>query len=359
MRYFFRVTILLALIASGKTVAGGALQLSMVGGVYAEVYAQHLLYPFYRQSGISVRQSAGVSAEASDVVELGLHDAQARCEEGALMYLPASLLAKLSRRIEDFIPNALQPCAIGQLVWSTVVAFNADINTPRHQPALMDDFFNTNDFPGTRILQKSPRVLVEWALASSGIPADRIYEVLEDDAAWDLIEKQLRHIESDVVWVENDEDAFRQLYAGGGAFAAVSSSSVMKQALSGNAPQVIWDSALFEMSLLAIPSTAEKPELSSKFIRHVVTQGNLPAVSADLGLGTTRFSSIGLYNSAYTDYLPNHRRNNTNTIWLNASWWRSKSADKIIARFLDWVDRVETLQPLTLAESINLTAKAN
>ena len=360
MLYCFRVMAALALISCGNAAAGGALQFSMWGGVYAEVYAQRLLYPYYRKSGITVMPSAKADTSAIDVVELGLHEAQAQCDDGSLMYLPPAVFSGLSGSINDFVPNALQPCAVGQLVWSTVVAFQSDGNTSRQSPAHADDFFNTDAFPGARILHKSPKVLFVWALASSGIPPDRIYEVLQDiDSARELIEKQLRRIEGNVVWVDSDEEAFRYLNAGDSAFAAVSSSSVMQQALLGNEPQVIWDSALFEMSLLGIPVNAAMPELASEFIRHVVTHGNLQAVSADLGLATARYSTTEMMNSEFADYLPTRRLNSASSIWLDATWWQSKSADNAIALFVEWVDKVDSLQQLALVETINLTAQAD
>lgn len=362
MLYFFRVAALLVLIGSGSAVAGSALQLSMWSGLYAEVYAQRVLNPFSWQSGIEVEQhTMGSAATGIDVVELGLHEAQNSCDQGDLMYLPASLLSELSSAIDDFVPNALQPCAVGQLVWSTVVAFSHDqINERDNPPVRIDDFFNTDVYPGARILKKSPRALVEWALASSGVPPDRVYEVLSDtNSAWELIEKQLRRIEGDVVWVDSDEEAIQRLHEGVDAFAVVSSSSVMKEVLSDRAPGVIWDSALFEMSLLAIPATTEKPDLSSEFIQHIVSQGNLMAVSADLGLGTARYSTAGLLNSAYSDFLPSSRANHASSIWLNSVWWGSEAASRTISRFLDWVDRVNSQHTLVLVDSINLTAKAD
>ena len=248
MLSLFRVAVVLALACCGSASAGGSLRVSTWGGAYAEIYADKILQPFVVRTGIEVEQNLASRRGSGDfdVVELGLHDAINRCDDGELMYLPPGL-AGVEDAIEDFVPNALQPCAIGQLMWSTMIAF--DVGGSHHgqqQPGRIDDFFNTDAFPGGRAIKNSPRALMEWALVSSGIPPDRVYEVLSDtDSAWELVEKQLQRIEDHIVWVENDEQALQYLKSNVVVFAPVSSSLVLREALTGSETSVIWDSSLY------------------------------------------------------------------------------------------------------------------
>lgn len=357
MLSFFRVAASALLVSCGSAGAGGTLQVSTWGGAYGEIYAEKILQPFTEKAGIEVQQRFGHTQ--ADVVELGLHEAIHRCDDGELMYLPPDLFANIDNAKEDFVPNALQPCAVGQLVWSTVVVF-AGINVDGNdlQPERVDDFFNTDVFPGRRAIKKSPRALVEWAIASAGIPPDRIYEVLSDaESAWELIEKQLGRIEDHVVWVDSDEQALRYLESGIAAFASVSSSALMREALGGAPPTVIWDSALHEMSLVAIPSATENADLSLRFLQHLVGKNYLPVVSAELGLGTARYSTTGQLNNSYFSYLPDLGENSGTSIWLNSKWWRS-NAEMVISKFLDWSEKVDSLQSLAMVSPASLVVNA-
>ena len=67
---------------------------------------------------------------------------------------------------EDFIEGALQDCAVANIVWSTVMAYNTE--NVDGTPTSIADFFDTSKFPGKRGLRKSPKANLEMALAADG-----------------------------------------------------------------------------------------------------------------------------------------------------------------------------------------------
>src|SRR3546814_14459599 len=77
-------------------------------------------------------------------------DAEEGCKEGLLMELGRDLLnlptAPDGTPAEnDFLPGALQPCAVGSLAWSMAIAFRdstGEIRADDIKPSSLQDFFD-------------------------------------------------------------------------------------------------------------------------------------------------------------------------------------------------------------------------
>jgi putative spermidine/putrescine transport system substrate-binding protein len=78
--------------------------------------------------------------------------------------------------VDDFIDGALHDCAVGNIVWSTLIAF--DKTKYANEPTTMADFFNVEKFPGKRGMRKSPKAMLEMALMGDGVPAEEVYDLL-------------------------------------------------------------------------------------------------------------------------------------------------------------------------------------
>src|SRR3546814_10035542 len=93
-----------------------------------------------------------------DVVDVEPVDAEEGCKEGLLMELGRDLLnlptAPDGTPAEnDFLPGALQPCAVGSLAWSMAIAFSdstGEIRADDIKPSSLQDFFDLERFPGPR-----------------------------------------------------------------------------------------------------------------------------------------------------------------------------------------------------------------
>jgi putative spermidine/putrescine transport system substrate-binding protein len=56
------------------------------------------------------------------VVDIDIDSAIRGCEEGLLEKIDHSVLGKSA--IDDFYPEALQDCAVGKIIYATVIAYN-------------------------------------------------------------------------------------------------------------------------------------------------------------------------------------------------------------------------------------------
>ena len=59
-----------------------------------------------------------------DVAEIEIGDAIRACEEGLLEKIDHSVLGRSA--VDDFYPEALQECAVGEVIYATVIGYNAD-----------------------------------------------------------------------------------------------------------------------------------------------------------------------------------------------------------------------------------------
>ena len=128
-------------------------------------------------------------------------DAVRLCDEGLLVELDHSMLPAApdgTPAAEDFIEGALTDCAVANIVWSTVMAYNTENNAT--SPDSIDDFFNLADFPGKRGLRKNAKANLEMALMADGVPADEVYDMLETDEGVDKAFAKLDTIKDEVVW---------------------------------------------------------------------------------------------------------------------------------------------------------------
>jgi len=283
------------------------------------------------QSRTRLNVEWSLDSDNADVVELELQEAIDACDSGELSLLPGA-------ELDDFVPNAVQPCAVAQFVWSTVYAYDPGAYKSGHQPSLISDFFNVIHYPGRRAVKRSSRVLSEWSLLAAGIPASAIYETLsQPDLAWQIIERTLEPIAHTIVWVDDDDQALEMLQDGAVSFAMVGSDTLLRAVVAGaDNLQPVWDGSVNHMSLWAIPVNSSNPELAWQFVRFATSVDATRRFSSVSGYGPSRYSSLDQIGRDYHEYLPSERSNLRNVIWGDSSWWRAQGKS-IDIRFVNWL----------------------
>ena len=112
------------------------------GGAYGAAQKNHMIDPFQKETGVKVLfedYSGGVAEMKAqvesgkiqwDVVDLEVIDLERACSEGLLEVFPHDTLpdgVDGTPAAKDFIPEALSnECAVGNIVWSVVYAYNKD-----------------------------------------------------------------------------------------------------------------------------------------------------------------------------------------------------------------------------------------
>lgn len=274
-----------------------------------------------------------------DVVDLELFAAIRACNEGLLETIDADRLPPApdgTPAKDDFISVSLMPCGVGNVVGSTVVAYNHE--TQARPPQTIADFFDLSGFPGRRGLRRSPQGNLEWALAADGVPRERIYEVLSTEEGLDRAFDQLSRIKPFIEWWRTGEEAIRLLETGQVAMTAVYSGRIHDAVARGEPLSILWDHQVWFYDVWGIPRNGRRTELARDFVRFATSTESLAAQASYIPYGPTRASSMLLLDTAIRERLPTSEAHLESAIELDAQWW-SDNLERINRRFERWLQR--------------------
>ena len=188
------------------------------GGAYGAAQKEHMVDPYIAATGNNVLfedYSGGIAeikaqVEAGniqwDVVDIEVIDLERACSEGLLEVIPTDILPPGddgTPATEDFFEEALaNECGVGVIFWTIIYAYNTE-TIQGGTPSKIEDFFDTETFPGKRAMRKRPQVNLEWALIADGVPRDQVYETLATDEGQARAFAKLDTIRDDLVWYES------------------------------------------------------------------------------------------------------------------------------------------------------------
>ena len=202
-------------ISAGAAHAAESITVVSWGGAYTTSQIEAYHKPWIASTGNQIKSEdynggiAEIKAQVEagnvtwDVVDVELSDAIRACDEGLLEEMDHSALPAApdgTVATEDFLPGTLYDCAVANIVWSTIFAY--DGSKIENGPTKVADFFDLEKFPGKRGLRKNPKANLEMALMADGVPAAEVYSVLETEEGVDRAFAMLDSIKSDVVWWE-------------------------------------------------------------------------------------------------------------------------------------------------------------
>jgi putative spermidine/putrescine transport system substrate-binding protein len=177
-----------ALALGAQGAAAQELTVTSFGGAYGAAQKEHMIDPFVAATGTNIlfEDYGGGVAEMKaqsdsgniqwDVVDIEVIDLERACAEGYVAVIDHSILPPGddgTPASEDFIPEALHECGVGNIVWSIIFAYPDGAFTDGG-PETIQDFFDTEAFPGKRGLRKRPQVNMEWALLADGVAPEEV-----------------------------------------------------------------------------------------------------------------------------------------------------------------------------------------
>lgn len=327
------------------------------GGSYEKSQVEAYNKPFVEKTGIKVNMIAAdnpatplkAQVEAKnitgDVFDIETSDAIRLCDEGALMEIdPAALPAAPdgTPAADDFIPGALQDCAVANIFWGTVIAFDSTKFTG-DKPATAADFFDTAKFPGKRGLPKSPKRTLYLALIADGVAHDQVYEVLSTPEGVDRAFKKLDSIKNDVVWWEAGAQPV-QLLADGEVTMATGYNGRFFDAMvaEGKPFEIIWDGQYMDMDMFAIPKGSPNPEAAMEYLKFATDTQRLADQAKWIAYGPSRKSSaalVGMYQDGKTEmapHMPTNPDHMKTAVMDDPEFWADHSAE-LSERFNSWL----------------------
>jgi len=345
-----------ALVAvSAAAASAGTITVVSWGGAYTKSQVEAYHKPWIAETGnqiVSEDYNGGLAeikaqVEAGnvswDLVDVELSQAIRGCDEGLLEELDLSMLpdgADGTPAADDFVEGALSDCAVANIVWSTIFAFDSSV-TPGVNS--IDDLFDLEAFPGKRGLKKGAKTVLEMALMADGVPASEVYAVLGTDEGVDRAFAKLDTIKDDVVWWESGAQPPQLLADGEVIMTTAYNGRIFNAAIAENKPfEIVWDGQILDFDLWVIPKGAPNKELAMEFIAYSTDTQRLADQASWISYGPARKSSgplVGLYSDGKTEmgpHMPTAAANMTNAVVSDFEFW-ADNADELNERFNAWL----------------------
>ncbi|SMO94528.1 ABC transporter substrate-binding protein [Paracoccus laeviglucosivorans] len=351
------VVIGLAMTLSATAAMAEEINVMSWGGAYGRSQVEAYYKPFTAQTGIKVvgldSDNPAIPLKAQveagnvlvNVADVEYADAIRLCDEGLLEPINPAMLPPApdgTPATEDFLPQGLSDCAVGSIVFSTIVAYDRT-KYPDLKPQTLADFFDTQKFPGKRGIKKVPKAVLEMALMGDGVPADQVYALLATPEGVDRAFAKLDRIKKDIVWWEAGAQPPQLLADGEVAMTMAYNGRIFGAAVTEGKPfEILWDGQVYEYNLFVIPRGAQKQQQALEFIKFATDTQRLADQAKWISYGPARKSSaklVGLYEDGKTEmapHMPTNPANMSNALSSSYEFWIDHESE-LAERFSSWL----------------------
>ena len=353
MKFGFKLQTLVVAVAASLGAAGASAQQITVtswGGAYTKSQAAVMHEPFAAKSGVKVLSEdyngglAEIRAQVKtgnvkwDVVDVELAEALRGCDEGLFEKIDASKLPKGddgSDAKADFLPGMVNACAIANISYANVVAYDK-AKMGANAPAKLDDFFDLQKFPGKRGMKKEPNVNLEWALMADGVAPADVYKVLATPAGVERAFKKLDTIKSQIVWWSAGAQPAQLLASGEVAMTSVYHGRIYDaNTKDGKNFAVVWDGQITVPDLFVVVKGSKNAKQAMDFVMFATGTKPLADQTKYIPYAPARKSSLKLVEDKTKPWLPGPAQAGRG-FQTDAGWW-ADHADELNQKFAAWL----------------------
>ncbi len=328
---------------SGMAKAADDLTIVSWGGAYQKSQQEAFFKPFvaagnkvteeeYNGEIAKIRAMIESKNVTWDVIDVDTQTALAGCAEGTFETID---WAKLGLDRTKFIGGDLQDCAVPNILYSTVIAYDTTKLNPA--PDKMTDLFDMAKFPGKRALQKSPFVNLEWALIADGVAPADVYKVLGTKEGVDRAFKKLDTIKKDIVWWEAGAQPPQLLADGQVVLASDWNGRFYNAVKTDKKPfKIIWDVQAPDWDWWAIPKGTKKLDGSYNFIKFASDAKLMADQTKYISYGPSNKDSAPMVDPAVVADLPTSPENLKTVFYPDPQFW-ADNGDQLRERFNAWL----------------------
>ena len=358
MKQLLKSTVFAASLAVGMAGLAQAGELTVVswGGAYTKSQVKAYHEPYTAKTGTKIKSEdyngglAEVKAQVEagnvtwDIVDVELSDAVRGCDEGLFEEIDHGILPAApdgTAATDDFLPGTLYDCAVANIVWSTIYAY--DTTKMSNAPATLADFFDTAGFPGKRGMRKGPKANLEFALLADGVAPDQVYDTLATPEGIDQAFAKLDTIKDDVIWWEAGAQPPQMLADGEVVMTTAYNGRIFNAIASEKKPfEIVWDGQVFDLDLFVVPKGAPNKEEAMKFIAFSTDTQRLADQASWISYGPARKSSVALIGKhaeggmEMGPHMPTAPENFKNALQNDFEFWADHQ-DELNERFNAWL----------------------
>ena len=328
----------------GASTSAAELTIVNFGGANGNAQKVGFNVPFQTATGIklTVAEYNGEQAKVKamveakhvnwDVVEVESGELNRGCDEGLYEKLDWSKIANKS----DLIPEAVQVCGVGFVVWSTVFAYDAD--KLKTAPTSWADFWDVKKFPGKRGMRKGARYNLEFALIADGVPVKEVYKVLDTKDGQDRAFKKLEQLKPNIQWWEAGAQPPQFLVAGDVAMSTAFNGRIDAAQREGKNLKVVWDGSIYDLDYWVIPKGSPNKALAEQYIKYTVTSKPQQDYVHQIAYGPANVAAIKSLDAKTLSNLPNSPINGKNAVLQDIRFW-TDHGEELEQRFAAWASK--------------------
>jgi putative spermidine/putrescine transport system substrate-binding protein len=353
MTFRFTFPALAVAVAATLCAAGASAQQITVtswGGAYTKSQAAAMHEPFTAKTGVKILSEdyngglAELRAQVKtgnvkwDVVDVELAEALRGCDEGLFEKIDAAKLPKGddgSDAKADFLPGMVNTCAIANISYANVVAYDK-AKLGAKPPTKLDDYFDLAKFPGKRGMKKEPYVNLEWALMADGVAPADVYNVLGTPAGVDRAFKKLDTIKSQIVWWSAGAQPPQLLASSEVVMTSVYHGRIYDaNTKDGKNFAVLWDGQITVPDLFVVVKGSKNAKAAMDFVLFATGTKPLADQTKFIPYAPARKSSLKLVEDKTKPWLPGPAQAGRG-FQTDAGWW-ADHADELSQKFATWV----------------------
>jgi putative spermidine/putrescine transport system substrate-binding protein len=335
-----------SLMTLGLGVAASAQALTVIsfGGASGEAMEKAYYGPFSEQTGIRVtpgdyngelsriRAMVETGNVSWDVVEMESPELVRGCFEGLFEPIDWQRLGLGN----ELIDAAFDECGVGTFVWSTVLAYDADaLDNP---PTSWADFWDVEQFPGTRGLRRGAKYTLEFALMADGVAADEVYDVLRTDDGIERAFAKLDELKPHIQWWEAGAQPPQWLVAGDVVMTSSYNGRIAAAQEEGSNLEIVWNESIYDLDYWAIVAGSDYIDEAYAFIEFASQPENQAAYSSEIPYGPVHPAAIEQLDEDQARRMPTHDENMEGALAIDTGFWVDHG-EELEQRFSAWAAR--------------------
>ncbi len=357
LKTLFTTTAVSAAVMVASSAMAGEITVMSWGGAYTKSQTEAYYKPWEAETGHKVNSvdsdnpATPIKAQVEagnvsiDVADIEYSDAIRLCDEGLLEEIDTSSLPAApdgTAATADFIEGAITDCAVANIVWSTVFAYDSS-KISGDAPTTLADFYDTAKYPGKRGMRKAAKANMEMALIADGVAPADVYSVLETEEGVQRALDKMATIKDDIIWWEAGAQPPQLLADGEVAMTTAYNGRIFNAAIGEDKPfEIVWDGQILDFDLYAVPKGAPNKELAMEFITYATATERLAAQASWIAYGPARKSSadlVGLFNDGKTEmapHMPTAPANMKTALVNNYEFWADRDSE-LSEQFNAWL----------------------
>ncbi len=344
MTYGMKTTVIATGLVAAMVGSASARDLTVVswGGSYQDAQRKAYFEPYQKATGNNLIEDSwdggigGVRAKVQggavpwDVLQVEAEELSIGCDEG--LYVPIDWGALGGK--DDYLPSAVHECGIGAILWSTVLAYDAD-KFPDGGPRSWADFWDVEKFPGKRALRKGPKYNLEFALMADGVPAADVYALLATPEGVDRAFEKLSELKPHLIWWEAGAQPTQLLASGEVVMTSVYNGRLDAPREEGKDFRIVWPGSIYAVDSWVILKGSPNQDKAMQLIAFMSAAPNQKNLPKYISYGVTNKKATQAIPPETLENLPSAPDNLENAVAIDTRFW-TDNVDELNKRFNAW-----------------------